>query len=813
MNVQLSVQFLSNADITHTYICVYSTTYMMSSGAWTVIIIMLTLTTALTANSSRNITTLRILLIAPFPDNIFRPPYDGGHNLIPSGLLAVEEINNDTRLLHGYNLEPIVADGGCASNGKAVSSLLENVVHRNLMTDYIIGIVGPVCSEATQALSDLVNRDRVRLPVLTVANSPELANITRYPFTYGVVSTSAEYAEMVVILYRELSGAGKWKNISFLYDSNRFYHLETYRSVLFELEKEGVSLDSVYGSPISQTYLPLEDIFNAGIRIVFVFSSKEPACMLVCRALHLGMTYPEYQFIFTDRTLGQFQTCANGTDNLVFDYNSRQYKCSNNEIVAALDHFILFQYNLEALSLEPNTTRAVSGNNFKEYRYKYEQRLKQYNATVKENLSASRWAAPFYDAVWALALAANQTLPNLNLESRLAIWDEHQLTNTFNKLTFRGVSSMVDFNPETGYSDSIISIFRLEYYMNEIISDLKGHYDAGKLHDKDVHNSSDIILSLYINSGFDKSTERLPLTISIPGYTLSFLVLVATIIYHILHFYYRHRPSLKAASPQLNHFIFLGCYILLISVILDTADVGFSPENTSRHLKLCYAVVWFENIGVTLVFSTLFVKYYRLYLVFLKTYDHRPNLSNYKLSLIVLGLVAIEFVILAIWIPFEPLKIETTVELDLTSTHPVHREKKVCVTTGVGKWLAITASLYLAVLILAVVTLSIINRRIKQRDFNTTTATNVLVYLFILLLAILLPSAHVRSNYSNINLKYGLINAVYLTFTVLCLILLFTPPLLLKDKRTRLYSLSQQLHKISALVALNTNVHVHINPG
>ena len=755
--------------------------------------------------NTSNVTTLHLLLLVPFPDPLFKPAYDRGHSIIPSGLLAVDEINNDSSVLNGYHLEPIVGDGGCTVSTKAVSQMLERVVHRR-PNEYIIGIVGPVCSEAARALSDLMNRNRIKLPLITTGNSPVLANPTKYPFTHGIVSTSDEYAELVVKLYKEMRSKGEWTTISLFYDANRLYHREIYRGVLDMFKSQNISMDNIYASPISQDYLPLEDIIEAGIRIVFVFSSKGPACMLMCRAFTLGIKQPLYQLFFTDRTLGSFQTCVNGSDELVFTYNSKVHRCTNDQMVSAMENFIIFSFNLEALRLEPNGTRAVSGNTIAEYRDKYEWRLKEYNnETVEEELKPNEWAAPFYDAVWALALAANQTLPNLNLDSKLAIWEEDQLTHTFDALHFRGVSAIIDFNTKTGFSNSTITISRLERNgSGEIVDVPKGYYNAGALFDISNHNSNEEVLNLYINSAFGTSTKMLTRWLSIPGYILTILVLIATITYHILHFYYRYRPSLKAASPRLNHLIFLGCYIILASVALDTTDVGFSPKSTTAHLSLCYMVIWFEHIGVALVFSTLLVKFYRLYLVFLRTYDHRPNLSNGKLSLIVMGLVGVEIAILTIWTPFQPLTIETIVSFDSRSDPPINHKKRICVARGVGTWFQISASLYLAILILAVVTLSVLNRRIKQRDFNTTVATNILVYLFVFLLSILLPILYIiDSSYANIDVKYVLINSVYLTFTILCLVFLFTPPLLVRNQKARKYSLSQQLQKISAIIALN----------
>ena len=798
----LSLPGSAHSHSTH----VYTVPTTMKHRTWTLLLVIWATSLAVGQNttiSNANVTTLHILLIAPFPDSIFNVPYDGGHNLIPSALLAVDEINQNPTILPDYHLEPVIGDGGCTITEKAVSRALENIVHRS-SEGRVVGIVGPVCSEATEALSALVNRKRIQMPLVTIANNPVLGNVNRFPFTYGIVSTSAEYAGTVVKVYTEMKKVGKWKEIAIYYEGNRPYNLELYRAVRRKIDsEEGVDNDDIYSSPITDKYMPLEDMMARGIRIGFVFASKDPACKLMCLAANLGMTHPTYQFLLTDRRLGQFQSCVNDSEEVVITHNSKTYRCSNDDIVQAMTAFVLFYYNLEGLRLEPNTTQAVSGYTFSEYRRRYEERLHAYNFTVEGELNPSAWAAPFYDAVWAVALAVNRTIPHLNFSSQLATWDEGELIDAFDELNFRGVSTRVNFNPDTGFSHSVINISQLVYDENKTISNLVGYYNAGILFDASDRNSSSDVLSLYINSAFDTSTEKIPLWLSVPGYILTVLVFAATVTYHILHFHFRKRPSIKAVSPQLNHLIFLGCYVILGSVLLDTTDAAFTPEDTFWHLFLCYTVVWLENIGIAFVFSTLFVKYYRLYLVFLKTYDHRSNLSNGKLSLIAVALVFIEFAILAIWVPFRPLEIISTVDLDHTTEPPIYREKRICVTTDVGRWFTIATSTYLALLILAVVTLSILNRRIKQRDFNTTAATNFLVYLYILLLSILLPTVYIDSNYGNIDLKYGIINALYLTFTVLCLIFLFTPPLLLRNQRSRKYSLASQLQKISNIVALN----------
>lgn len=749
------------------------------------------------ATSSSTKTTLRILIIAPFPDTMFHISYDGGNNLIPSARMAVSEINEDPSILADYNLEPVIGDGGCSVTEKAVSSVLESVIHRGEDKN-IIGIAGPVCSEATRILSTLMNQNRIKLPIVTIATSPVLANATSYPFTFGIVSTAAEYAGTVVTVLSEKLDDGQWDRIAIFYDGSRDYHSGIYRAVLEKMESAKLgNKTKVYGFPISETYIPLRSLIEFRTRVAFVFASKIPACRLMCLAFHLKMRHPTYQFIFTDRRLGNFQTCVDDDEYL----NVSGVRCTNDEIVSTIKGFLLFNFNLESLDLKPSTTRAVSGYTYSEYRERYEQWLYAHNGTLEDEvLIPTPWAAPLYDAVWAVALAANRTLPNLDFDSQLGIWDEEQLISTFKGIKFRGISTLVDFNAHSGFAHSTINILHI---VNETACVLVGHYDAGALFTDGDSSSNTSVLDRFIASSFATSTETISPVLWISGYVLAALVLAATITFHALHLKYRKRPSLKASSPMLNNLIFFGCYILLASVLLDSTVFAVSPKKTSTYLFLCYLVVWMENIGTTFVFSTLFVKYYRLYLVFLRTYDHRSNLSNWKLTLLVMGLVAIDVVILAVWTPFKPLEVDTQVNLDTSTETPIYREIKICQTTQLGRWFPASTSLYLAVLILAVVTLSILNRRIKQRAFNTTLATNALVYAYIFLLSIALPVVYIEKNADNVQLQYGILNLLYLIFVVLCNIFLFTPPLLLKNRRSRKYSLAQTMRKMSYIIALS----------
>ena len=752
-----------------------------------------------------NKTTLKILLIAPFPDERFDIPYDDGHSLIPGGLLAIEQINNSSEILPDYQLEPVIIDGGCTVVEKAVMGILSTLVHRDRhQDDSVLGIVGPVCSEATATLSAQLGQSRIRVPLVALATSPILTNRKLYQYTFGAVSSSAEYTLAGIKVFKEKQKRKQWDQLAVLYAAERPYNLNTF--LKFEEQVKINFPEDIFSKilmePLFPYYIPLENVIKRGIRIIFVYASKCPACWLMCRAYHLGMFYPKYQFLFTDRRLRNFEDCNKEPLCTQFYYD---YNCSVEQIKKVVSGSILFYFNVNSLQLESSNTKSESGFLFHEIEKLYKESVTGYSARYNVSAGTSVWAYPFYDAVWALALAANKVLPNLTLDSQLHIWENKQLLDAMYGLNFQGVSTRIKFNRQSGFTQSVLDIFQVTEMKERLI----GHYNAGKLITATCNNQTDCVddlLSNIIASSFEMSTEVIPQWLSTLGYFFSVLILLVTLLYHIIHIAGRKRHSIKASSPKLNHFIFLGCYLVVGSVILSTTTVGVSISSTAIFKALCYIEVWLRNIGVTLVFSTLFGKYYRLYLVFIRTYDHRINLSNGILSIIVIVLVFVDIVLLTIGTSFEPFAVHMNQYLDNSVNPPVNRVRRICVVTSAGMWFSGATLSYICLLCLAVVALSVINRRIKQKDFNTTTTTNILVYLYSLLLGILIPIAHTTEFFENTEVKFGVNSLVYLIFTVLCLVFLFTPPLIILGKEE--YLMCSQNHSLSVSLRIPSNILV-----
>ena len=739
------------------------------------------------ASNPNNKTVLHIVLVAPFPSKE-DVRWDGGHSLIPSGLLAIEQMNNRSDILPNYHLQPLIVDGGCNLAIKAVQGILRNVVHRSPGTN-ILGVVGPACSEGATALGPLMKKTRIQLPMVTIANDPKISSRSLNPFTFGIVSTATEYARTGIKLFEEQKSRGMWDQVAVLYEGDRDYNLALFRE-FDTLARENISPESTFTAPLLSYYMPLDQVVLKGIRTIFVFSARSRVCRLMCLAYEMEMFHPLYQFIFTDRRLRDFETCP--PEDMEFMFNTKIYNCTMKNILTVANGSILLHYNLESLA---NDKRAFSGYTHQEYSTAYQNHRSIYNNCASDaNAEYSPWASPYYDAVWAVGLAANKTLPNLQFNSQLNVWKESDIFDAFYSLNFSGVSTTIQFNESTGFLRSGIDISQINVTVNETDEDenLLAYDDyLGYFYSRNI---SEKVLNQLIRSSFEKRTEKVYIWLIALVYGVTFFMILIVSFYHILHIIFRNRPSIRATSPKLNHFIFIGCYLLLVSVALSTTNVGFTPSKDT-YLAVCYTEFWLQSIGVAFIFGTLLVKYYRLYLVFTHPYNHRINLSNMKLSLGVMGIVALDILFLSLGSIFHPLKIYSETRLEPTNP-PVRIETRVCVLSSVGEWFNGASFAYSALLILIVVVLSIFNRHIRKEDFNTTLTTNILVYLYAIMLGILLPSMYINAD--QILLKYGLSNLVYLVFTVLCLILLFTPPLLSK-KRRRL-SIAYPLRNLPGLV-------------
>ena len=713
--------------------------------------------------------TIYLLTLAPYPNPTasLSPSWDAGPDIVPALRLAAEHVNNRTDVLDSYKLELIYEDGGCNIASTSVVSFVRGLV---LVEEdrQIVGIIGPGCSSASLLVAPLLARDELSLINIHTAGSPLLENRTLYRNSFGTLGSAYGFVECAFALLR----LNNWTNVTSLYDESRAYFYNTYLEFEKDITAAVPGSRLVFSAAVYESYLPLELIEDSFARIVIVFAGPELARRIMCLAHHRDMLYPLYQWLIVSRTLSELSD-----SDVEFNYQGQAYNCSKDVMLAsALRGNLLINYKLIPFNENSITTAGIS---YKDYIEMYERKVTEYNNNKENpytNSTLSIWAAPYYDAVWAMVLALNATNLTGYRFGNTAITDNirnHLYTNEF-----EGVSGHVSFDSQTGNIDRVIDIYQVFNSTDEYVAYYNGGY-IEKLKSPEFIDG--------------KIEERL---VAISPYLAAFvsiILLVQTaliITTHVLTVVYRKYPSIKATSPKLNHFAFIGCYIFIAGALLFTVYSGIRLLDGNVRGAFCQAIwSWLFPIGYTLLFATIGVRTWRLYRIFTHYLDPGKLISNPVLLTFVLGLVSVDVVIGIIWSVLDPLEVRitrTTVTEDGVRNLVLQR---LCFCDYYYYWLG-TIMGYKMLTLLAVIVLALLTRNIRNKDF-ATSSLRVFVYLlgFVVTLGFCLYY-----------LTLFLTTSVYADYIVLCvfinvnvfltLSLVFLPPIvpLLREKWKQMYS-------------------------
>lgn len=133
------------------------------------------------------------------------------------------------------------------------------------------------------------------------------------------------------------------------------------------------------------------------------------------------------------------------------------------------------------------------------------------------------------------------------------------------------------------------------------------------------------------------------------GYVMGCILLVVCAISAMLVMKYSDRMIIRSSSS-----LFLGMMLVglgLMSIALIAWSYGPVPTIAS-----CGLFNWFANLGFMCMFTPLFAKTYRVYRIFSGSKLKVIKISNFKLMVMTLSFVGLDFLLLCIWQGVSPLK-------------------------------------------------------------------------------------------------------------------------------------------------------------
>ena len=701
--------------------------------------------------------TVNFLLMVPYADPLSRSSfafyYDfQGHQMTPIANLAVRHINNRSDILKDYTLDFIMSDTGCRAQ-RDVYSFAKDIVHRDKP---LAGIVGPSCDSSASSILQLTTEDRLPLVSIHWGRFPSFANYTNAFGIIGSIST-------VVDAYLELIKTNNWKRIALLY-READYGLQ----VLSELRENFSNLrgfDISFASPIYDTFLPLEVIRQSLVRVIFVESSPTLTRKILCLAYHQGMIFPNYQWV----TQLLYDSDLDEAD---FYYGGSRYHCCSRDIHTAVNGLINFFIRLKP---DKDNVRTFSGLSYDQFLDQYQAEDDLYECSVRSMYNFTAWASPVYDAVWALALALNSSLTELG-DNNINFTEKGR--NMQNKITeiiqrgmldvdFQGITGRIKFEDETGFVNKTIDLYQ---YNDSGVSERIAFFRSGQLTILSVANPD------FIDSEFPHITKRLDTIIAVFFIIIEIAALLLAIPAHVINIVYRNYATIKASSYRLNQFVFVGCYFVIIGVVLYTLGETIKLHTTVQ-TGLCNVVLWAANMGLTLILATVCLKTWRLYYIFKKrgvTKLKTVLIKDKTLAGIVFLLLLVDILVGIIWSFMDPLKSKEDTFMESAG---VIVTEITCESNSTDIYLLTTVS-YKGIIMLSSLTFALLTRKANMKEFETNNVV-ILVYLLSIVSSISVPvyliirAINVGTTAQFIVISILLDSAVYI-----CLFVLFLPPII-----------------------------------
>lgn len=714
-----------------------------------------------------NKSVLYFLVMAPYPDSDpFKPSWDGGPAVVPGAVVAKDLINTREDILEDYTIHFLVSDSGCNIASKAINNFFYGLFYSD---KNIVGIVGPGCSEATIAIASLITDDQLSLlQIVPSATSPNLTDTRLFPNTFRPIVSALG----VVGMYIELIKREKYRRVGALYEAQRPFHTTVYSHFEAALEEAGIQLTS-FG--LSDVQNPVVE-FRFKVRIIFVFASPDLVRNLLCSALYHNMLYQDYQFIFSDKRP------TNLLRDTSFYAEGKQYSCSANEMKQTVVGMVFNDFRLARHDRVDTTDAGIS---FNDFHMQYDEALSFHLESLGlDETIETEYESNYFDATWALALSLNNSIPRLS-ERQLSLlnytYGMPEITNIVREellnLSFEGMRGRVEFSEKTndGANVTVIDMYQILHRDVGIV----GFYDPTMVEPLVLYANATLIQG-HFELEYIMPSAHLGIIV-----TLAVVVLLVTLfVCQVATFVWGKHKIVKAASPNLNHLIFSGCYLALVGVLLYTNAFVFMGVAKNSNIVIpvhCSALQWTVTMTYSLVFGTLCAKRWRIYRIF-KGFSAMPMklLSDKVLISMALIPLAIDVVVNTLWNIVAPWYFSTKRGTGLLAEATCHTNNDVawavCITVPKG---ALTAVVFY---------LAIATRRIHRKEFRQTKSINSLIYCLTIVTVVSLSLYFILLQLMvsvwTISISYLCFCLFDLTFVVLCIVFVLLPPLLtpIKEK-------------------------------
>ena len=700
--------------------------------------------------------TLYLLVLLPYPDLTGgpQPSWSGGPNVLPAIEMAVEDINRKPGILQGYTLDLIHGDSGCNITDKAGISFVKNVFYQRGKQP--VGIIGPGCSASTLHTAPLAGRDDMALISAHGASTPELENREKYPYVFGGFTSLKVYAQAIAAFLKQR----KWTQVAVLYDSSRVFHKTAFTEIDKALADES-STKIKFASGIYPYFIPVDQIREQLLKVTIVLAGPKVVRKVLCLSYHQGLKFPTHQFLIIERHLPELIT-----EDIHFAYNERNYNCSKDTMAMIMEGNLLTEYRVSPLDEKSPST--INETSYEQFTAEYESRIQQRQGTksyeYRESIMKSIWGALWYDMVWAMAMALNnaELYEGVDLQT-YGLGMKHvtsKIYRQFQELDFNGTSGRIVFSDNSTFVHRQVDVHQVNNDGKQV--------NVAVIDGSEVTDLSD---GNYTVSEYPTKTHCVHTAATVMVLIIVSVILIALLITHGVMVKFRHNAVVKGSSPRLQHLAYFGCYLLIAATRSLFFPKAFKLGDKA-HLVFCHIMNLCFSCGYTLIIGTVCAKTWRLYRIFCHYRKPGKMLADHWLLAIILTLTLMDVVGNVVWATTDHFEIETTLSFENTDNDNITMViviETVCTSHYRIAWTSAIIC-YNTVILIVAVCLAILTRKVHLPQFQTKTVV-ILAYMLFLLFGLGIPLKLILDN------PYLWI-AMFLLTVLLCLFLLFLPPLL-----------------------------------
>ena len=644
--------------------------------------------------------------------------WERGLEILPGAEVAVKNINNREDILPSCNLTVQNISSGQCDREKFLD--LEDVV-RSYRHPNLAVIVKQFCSYV------------VGIAVGPIQKGTIASIFPQYSYDNDLV-------DALLTLFKQIG----WKRIEIVTELSETFFLHIAEALYKRLRDHSNTTTTLF------TQLNHRESFkiDSQPKVLLVSVSAPKAIELLCQGYENAQQWPKQIWILHSYWLDDFLRY------------SKQSKCN---LQNAMEGVLLVRYKLKA----GDNISLSSGYSYREYQHQYQLEPAQFSEhCLNVSLRANPFADVLHDAIWTAALALNNSVDSITGEmAQISFYTRvpHSFGGALGQQMLNvshSTPSAIDIIQIRGCREILLGrytaqlrkvVFTNNTFTNEPLSDL---------------------LPVHVTGGSTAYTVG-----------LSFEIIISTLIvtcFLFLYIVYRNEPEIKSTSLSLSLFMFFGCYLTLVYLILLL--ISDQPNNTidlSFYAHLCTLLQWTSGLGipVPMIVATLLIKLIRIYYIFNKFASTGPapvgkQWSDMFLALLVLVAISPNILILIIWTASDTY----TIKLHYSMQNQEYIEvDKQCDSDHLLIWIACWI-VYLMFLLIALVVVAFKTRKVRLRHYKDTKKVNAFIFVLNLnifftvsywaLLRFITTKRHVSGIISHIG---------HSVLVILCQALLFAP--------------------------------------